>query len=62
MAGRVRVVPLGDGPERIHGEWWRHDVEVWAVRDYYRVTDGNGGRYRVCRPRRGVGSVTGDLT
>ena len=28
--GRVYNVAAGDGPERIHGEWWRRDAEVRA--------------------------------
>ena len=60
--GRVYKVVAGDGPERIHGEWWRRDAEVWAVRDYYRVEDEEGGRYWVFRRGDGVESDTGDLT
>src|SRR5262249_35858808 len=30
-------VNRADGPERIFGEWWRHDAEASAVRDYFRV-------------------------
>ncbi|WP_334185961.1 Y-family DNA polymerase [Novosphingobium sp.] len=60
--GRSYKVVAGDGPERIHGEWWRRDAEVWAVRDYYRVEDQHGGRYWVFRRGDGVASNTGDLT
>ncbi|WP_442047107.1 Y-family DNA polymerase [Novosphingobium sp. YAF33] len=60
--GRAHRVVAGDGPERIHGEWWRRDAEVWAVRDYYRVEDEQGGRYWVFRRGDGVTSDTGDLT
>jgi len=38
-----------DGPERIHGEWWRSEREVEAVRDYFRVEDEVGGRFWVFR-------------
>ena len=60
--GRSHKVVAGDGPERVHGEWWRRDAEVWAVRDYYRVEDDAGGRYWVFRRGDGVGADTGDLT
>ena len=60
--GRVYNVAAGDGPERIHGEWWRRDAEVWAVRDYYRVEDDAGGRYWVFRRGDGMEHDTGDLS
>nr|WP_330218888.1 DNA polymerase Y family protein [Sphingomonas sp. Leaf357] len=58
---RYKVV-AGDGPERIHGEWWRRDAEVWAVRDYYRVEDETGGRFWVFRRGDGMMDDTGDLS
>lgn len=60
--GQAYKVVAGDGPERIHGEWWRRDAEVWAVRDYYRVEDEQGGRYWVFRRGDGMESETGDLS
>jgi len=60
--GHVHDVVAGDGPERIHGEWWRRDGEVWAVRDYYRVEDQEGRRFWLFRRGDGVESVTGDLS
>ncbi len=60
--GRHHKIVAGDGPERIHGEWWRRDAEVWAVRDYYRVEDEAGGRYWVFRRGDGVEGDTGDLS
>ncbi|MES3057759.1 DNA polymerase Y family protein, partial [Sphingomonas faeni] len=60
--GRPHKVVAGDGPERIHGEWWRRDAEVWAVRDYYRVEDDAGGRYWVFRRGDGFVEDTGDLS
>lgn len=60
--GRVHDVVAGDGPERIHGEWWRRDGEVWAVRDYWRVEDADGGRYWIFRRGDGVAAGTGDLS
>ncbi|MHC9420740.1 Y-family DNA polymerase (plasmid) [Sphingomonas citri] len=60
--GRAHRVVAGDGPERIHGEWWRRDAEVWAVRDYYRVEDEAGGRFWLFRRGDGVEDDTGDLS
>jgi protein ImuB len=34
-----------DGPERMHGEWWRAPQEVVATRDYYRVEDESGAQF-----------------
>jgi len=60
--GRVHAVVAGDGPERIHGEWWRRDGEVWAVRDYFRVEDDTGARFWLFRRGDGVDGATGDLS
>lgn len=60
--GNTYKIVAGDGPERVHGEWWRRDAEVWAVRDYYRVEDENGGRYWVFRRGDGFEDGTGDLS
>lgn len=60
--GKAHVVVAGDGPERIFGEWWRRDGEVWAVRDYYQVEDTDGGRYWIFRRGDGVDGTTGDLS
>jgi len=60
--GKAHVVIAGDGPERIFGEWWRRDGEVWAVRDYYQVEDADGGRYWIFRRGDGVDGTTGDLS
>ena len=60
--GTTYMIVAGDGPERIHGEWWRRDAEVWAVRDYYRVEDDKGGRYWVFRRGDGFETETGDLS
>jgi nucleotidyltransferase/DNA polymerase involved in DNA repair len=60
--GKPYKIVAGDGPERIHGEWWRRDVELWAVRDYYRVEDEEGGRYWVFRRGDGLEGKTGDLS
>lgn len=60
--GKAHKVVAGDGPERIHGEWWRRDAEVWAVRDYFRVEDEEGGRFWVFRRGDGQHDETGDLS
>lgn len=56
-----RVI-AGDGPERIHGEWWRRPGELWAVRDYFRVEAEGGLRFWVFRRGDGVDGPTGDLS
>jgi protein ImuB len=55
-------VVAGDGPERIHGEWWRNAREMWAVRDYFRVETDAGQRFWVFRRGDGVQASTGDLS
>jgi nucleotidyltransferase/DNA polymerase involved in DNA repair len=60
--GKAHRVVAGDGPERIHGEWWRREAEVWGVRDYYRVEDEEGGRFWLFRRGDGVDDSTGDLS
>jgi protein ImuB len=42
-------VSRADGPERIHGEWWRSDAEITLLRDYYRVETSDGARYWLFR-------------
>lgn len=56
-----RVV-AGDGPERIHGEWWRTGREKWATRDYFRVEAEGGQRFWLFRRGDGVDADTGDLS
>ncbi|EIZ78374.1 protein ImuB [Novosphingobium sp. Rr 2-17] len=58
---QYRVVG-GDGPERIHGEWWRSVREMWAVRDYFRVEAEGGARFWIFRRGDGVEATTGDLS
>lgn len=60
--GETHEVVAGDGPERIHGEWWVRDGEVWAVRDYFRVEDSAGARFWVFRRGDGVESTSGDMS
>jgi protein ImuB len=60
--GKSYRVIAGDGPERIHGEWWRTDRELWAVRDYFRVEVEGGQRFWMFRRGDGVVPETGDLS
>nr|WP_294072113.1 DUF6504 family protein [Sphingomonas sp.] len=60
--GRSYRVVAGDGPERIHGEWWRRPGEMWAVRDYFRVEAESGERFWLFRRGDGVEAPTGDLS
>ncbi|EGF89455.1 nucleotidyltransferase/DNA polymerase involved in DNA repair-like protein [Asticcacaulis biprosthecium C19] len=55
---RHRVL-AADGPERIFGEWWKHDSETWAVRDYFRVELDTGERLWVFRSGDGEDGATG---
>jgi protein ImuB len=54
-------VRRADGPERIHGEWWRRDAELFAVRDYFQVEDEEGRRFWLFRRGDGVDAKTGNL-
>jgi protein ImuB len=60
--GRAHVVRRGDGPERIHGEWWKNGGEAEAVRDYFQVEDEDGARFWLYRRGDGVDGRTGDLS
>jgi protein ImuB len=60
--GKAYRVVAGDGPERVHGEWWRRPGELWAVRDYFRVETQNGERFWIFRRGDGVDEPTGDLS
>jgi protein ImuB len=55
-------VKCGDGPERIHGEWWRNGREADGVRDYFRVEAENGQRFWLFRRGDGERQGTGDLS
>lgn len=58
---RVRHrIRRADGPERIHGQWWVRDAEIWAVRDYFRVEDESGRRFWLYRRGDGADPATGD--
>lgn len=62
---RYRVVEA-DGPERLHGEWWRgagHEArQPYAVRDYFQVEVEGGGRYWLFRQGDGEHPATGPMT
>ena len=60
--GRAYRVARADGPERIHGEWWRRSEEAEAVRDYFQVEDEEGRRFWLYRRGDGLDARTGDLT
>lgn len=60
--GQSYSIVAGDGPERIHGEWWRTAREMWAVRDYFRVEAEGGERFWLFRRGDGVNAPTGDLS
>lgn len=55
------LVRRADGPERIHGEWWRNAKETAATRDYWRVEDEQGRRFWLYRSGDGEDPGTGDL-
>ena len=59
--GVCRRVLRADGPERVFGEWWRHDSEADAVRDYFIVEDCCGERFWLFRSGDGEDPATGDL-
>lgn len=61
---RFRVLQA-DGPERLHGEWWRDaGVEAeqpYVVRDYFQVETAEGGRYWIFRLGDGETPATGPM-
>jgi protein ImuB len=60
--GQSHRVVHADGPERIHGEWWKRAAEMHHIRDYFRVEDDAGRRYWLFRKGDGERAVTGDLS
>jgi protein ImuB len=60
--GRTYRVARADGPERVHGEWWKHSGEADAVRDYFQVEDEAGQRFWLYRRGDGFDPRTGDLS
>lgn len=61
---RYRVTQ-GDGPERLHGEWWRDSGieadKALTIRDYYQVETQTGGRYWLFRLGDGTSHATGNM-
>ena len=57
--GIRRRVKCADGPERVFGEWWKRDAELFAVRDYFRIEDEAGERFWIFRAGNGEDSATG---
>jgi protein ImuB len=60
--GQPHQIVRADGPERIHGEWWKRRAETHSIRDYFRVEDEQGRRYWLFRRGDGERGVTGDLS
>ena len=58
-------VAQADGPERLHGEWWREAGyeadQPFHVRDYYQVETTTGGRYWLFRQGDGENPATGPM-
>ena len=63
--GRRYRIAQADGPERLHGEWWRaagHEADTpYIVRDYYQVETQSGERYWVFRLGDGERPATGPM-
>jgi len=63
--GKRFRVARADGPERLHGEWWRErGVEAdrpYVVRDYFQVETMTGGRYWIFRLGDGENPATGPM-
>lgn len=58
---RRHRIRRADGPERIAGEWWMHDRERFATRDYWQVEDDDGRRFWLFRSGDAADPATGDL-
>lgn len=63
--GKRHRVARADGPERMHGEWWRdagHEADnPHALRDYFQVETAGGGRYWLFRLGDGENPATGPM-
>lgn len=57
--GVRRHVKRADGPERVFGEWWKRDAELFALRDYFRIEDEAGERFWIYRAGNGQDATTG---
>jgi protein ImuB len=60
--GRSYKVAAADGPERLYEEWWRHEAEQAAIRDYFQVEVEDGARFWLFRRGDGESQATGDLS
>jgi protein ImuB len=60
--GKSYRVAAADGPERLYGEWWRHEAERDSVRDYFQVEAEGGARFWLYRKGDGEDPATGDLS
>lgn len=64
--GKRFRVAHADGPERLHGEWWREAgteaAQPQLVRDYFQVETESGGRYWLFRLGDGENPATGPMT
>jgi protein ImuB len=62
---RRHAVVLGEGPERLHGEWWLDSgVEArlpYSTRDYFQVEVEGGGRYWIFRLGDGERAASGPM-
>ncbi|MFS0850089.1 DUF6504 family protein [Novosphingobium panipatense] len=63
--GKRHRVAQADGPERLHGEWWRdggHEANnAQSVRDYFQVETTTGGRYWLFRLGDGERASSGPM-
>ena len=57
--GVRRRIRRADGPERLFGEWWKHEAETASVRDYFQVEDDAGERFWLFRAGDGEDPATG---
>ncbi len=60
--GRRHRIRAADGPERMHGEWWRNAADEGRVRDYFLVEDDEGARFWLFRRGDGEDPTTGDFS
>ena len=63
--GKRYRVARADGPERLHGEWWRaggtEAEQPYTVRDYFQIETATGGRYWLFRVGDGENPATGNM-
>jgi protein ImuB len=63
--GKRHRVAQADGPERLHGEWWReagHEAATpYSVRDYFQIETTTGGRYWLFRLGDGEHAASGPM-